>query len=287
VKKIIALVSIAILFIVWFMFGKSDKNDPLDVEVVAPIHSSAAVSSVAAITVNQAPLLVSKSSASKQASPSSTQSQAKPYDGWDDRLSEEAKSWFRSRGSFKEFDLQEHKRLSLDELEALANKGDLKAIEVLMQNALEAKNSARYRELADLAVTSGSISAIRLLTAQKWDDYLSSDKKNTEAILDSFAYEILAFRRGDLTSDYRLAAENFNFYPNQKQELYIEQRADEFMIEYEEKRKALGFAPFDNSPLASEKETYDRLKKYGEQQELEYREREKNYRLQQEAEGKE
>lgn len=156
-----------------------------------------------------------------------------------------------------------------------------------MQNALEAKNSARYRELADLAVTSGSISAITLLTAQKWDDYLSSDKKKTETILEAFAYEVLAFRRGDLSSDYRLSAENFNFYPNQEQELYIDQRADELMIEYEEKRKAMGLAPFNNSPLASEKETYDRLKKYREQQELEYRAREKDYRLQQEAEGKE
>lgn len=280
-KKIIVLVSIAILFFAWFMFGKSDKNDPLDVEVVTPIHSSVA-SSVPAITINQASALVSKSSASNHSSHFNTQSQAKPYDGWDDRLSEDYKNWRRSRGYFKEFDLQEHRRLSLDELEVLANKGDLKAIEVLMQNALEAKNSARYRELADLAVTSGSISAITLLTAKKWDDYLFSDKKNTQAILDSFAYEILAFRRGDLDSDYRLSAEYYNFYPNQEQELYIEQRADELMIEYEEKRKALGFAPFDNSPLASEKETYDQLKEYRERSEKEYREREKEFRMLQE-----
>ena len=59
------------------------------------------------------------------------------------------------------------------------------------------------------------------------------------------------------------------------------------MIEYEEKRKAMDLAPFDNSPLASEKETYDQLKEYRERQELEYRAREKDYRLQQQAEGKE
>lgn len=122
-EKNIALVSIAILFIVWFTLGESDKNGSLDVEVVTLIHSSAAASSVPAITVNQAPALVSKSSASKHSSPSSTQSQAKPYDGWDDRLSEDFKEWWRARGMFEEFDLQEHRRLSLDELEALANKG--------------------------------------------------------------------------------------------------------------------------------------------------------------------
>jgi hypothetical protein len=286
VKKIIALVSIAILFFVWFMFGESDENDRLNVEVVTPIHSSAADSSVPAITVSQAPALVSKSLASKRSSRSSSHSQTKTYDGWDDRLSEEAKNWLRSRGTFSEFDLQEHKRLSQDEQEALANKGDLKAIKVLMQNALEAKNSARYRELADLAVTSGSISAITLLTGRKLADYMSPDRK-TEDILEAFAYETLAFRRGDLNANYRKFTGSYNFYPNQEQELYIDQRADELMIEYEEKRKALGFAPFDNSPLASEKETYDRLKKYREQQELEYRAREKDYRLQQEAEGKE
>ncbi len=286
-KKIIALVSIAILFIGWFALDKSDENNALDVEVVTPAHSSAAASSVPAITVNPELVSASESSASKYSSPSSTQSQAKVYDGWDDRLPEDYKNWWRSRGRFNEFDLQEHRRLSLDELEALANKGDLKAIEVLMQNALEAKNSARYRELVDLAVTSGSIGAIIIKTAQKKGDYILSDKKNTEAILDSFAYELLAFRRGDLNMNYHKSAENVNFYPNQEQELYIDQRADEFMIEYEEKRKAMGLAPFDNSPLASEKETYDQLQKYREREELEYRTREKDFRLQQEAEGRE
>jgi hypothetical protein len=167
----------------------------------------------------------------------------------------------------------------------LASKGDLKAIEVLRQNALEAKNITRYDELVDLAVTSGSISAITLLTAKKWEDYTFSDGKKTEDLLEAFAYETLAFRRGDLTSDYRISAEYYNFYPNQEQELYIEQRADELMIEYGEKRKAMGLTPFDNSPLASEKETYDRAKKYRERRELEYRAREKDYRLQQQAEG--
>lgn len=286
-KKVIALVSIAILFILWFSFGESDENDALDAGVVTPGRSSAAASSAPAITVNPVPAPVSELPASKQASPSSTQFQTKAYDGWDDSLPEDYKNWWRSRGNFKEFDLQEHRRLSLDELKALANKGDLKAIEVLRQNALEAKDITRYDELVDLAVTSGSVIAITLLAGQKLADYTSFDGKKTEDILEAFAYETLAFRRGDLTADYRISAEVYNFYPNQEQELYIDQRADELMIEYEEKRKAMGLAPFDNSPLASEKETYDRLKKYREQLELEYRTREKDYRLQQEAEGKE
>ena len=163
--------------------------------------------------------------------------------------------------------MQGHRRLSLDELESLANKGDLKAIEVLRQNALEAKNHARYDELVDLAVTSGSVSAITLLTVSKLGDYMSPDRK-TEDILEAFAYETLAFRRGYLNADYRKFTGIYKFYPNQEQELYIEQRADELMIEYEEKRKGLGFAPFDNSPLASEKETYDQLKEYRERKEL-------------------
>ena len=176
-KKIIALMSIAILVILWFTVGESDENNALDVDVVTPVDSSEAVSSVPAITINQAPALVSESSESKESSHSSPQSQTKPYDGWDDRLPEDYKNWWRSRGRFSDFDLQEHRRLSLDELEALANKGDLKAIEVLLQNALEAKNNTRHDELLDLAVTSGSLSAITLLTAGKLGDYSSFGRK--------------------------------------------------------------------------------------------------------------
>jgi hypothetical protein len=288
-KKMIITLSIALVFSVWFKFTDSDEDSVRQQELIASVDSSAAVSSAPINIVGHAPIPASEMSESQSQSPSSTQAQTqtKPYDGWDDRLPEDYKNWWRSRGRFKEFDLQEHRRLSLDELESLANKGDLKAIEVLIQNALEAKNSARYDELVNLAVTSGSVSAITLLTASKLGDYISFDRKKTEDILEAFAYEAFAFRRGDLTANYRKFAGNYNFYPNQEQERYIEQRADELMIEYEEKRKALGFPPFDNTPLASEKEYYDGAKEYRERKELEYRAREKDYRLQQEAEGKE
>ena len=286
-KNVIALGAVAILFILWFTLGESDENNALDVDVVTPVHSSAAVSSVPAITMNRAPSLVSESSESKESSHSSTQAQTKPYDGWDDRLPEDYKNWWRSRGRFSDFDLQEHRRLSLDELEALANKGDLKAIEVLRQNALEAKNITRYDELVDLSVVSGSLRGITLLSGDKLAAFTSAGRKNEADILEAYALQTFAFRRGDLDANFRTFTEAYNFYPNQEQELFIGQRADELMIEYEEKRKALGFAPFDNSPRAIEKERYDRAKEYRERQELEYRAREKDYRLQQQAEGKE
>lgn len=285
-KKMIGLFSIAIVFVMWFAFGDSEEGNDRKVSAITDAYSSAAVSSVPLAIMNAESALPSAILASQAAAYSSTKSQVKPYDGWDDRLPEDYKNWQRSRGTFSEVDLQEYKRLRLDELEILANKGDLKAIEVLAQYELAAGNSKRYRELVELSVVSGSLSGVTSLSVRKLGDYIISGRKNEADILEGYALQTFAFHRGNLDANYQQVAKTYNFYPNEEQELFIDQRADELMIEYEEKRKVMGLPPFDNSPLASEKEIYDQSAEFRAQSEMEYRQRERAYRAQQEADGK-
>lgn len=247
-KKYIFIIFLGLLVGLWLYYGNSEQEyNSLQANV---INTQSSLDSV-----TNSEVLVS-STISSVASP--IQNQPKPYDGWPSELSEEYKNWKRSRGYFSDVDLQEYKGFKLDQLEDLANKGDLRAITVLMEYELSSRNIERYRELKYLGAVYGSMRSISLLTTEKGSEYIKSRKE--EDALEFFSYMQLDVKRGNLHTKYTkipTAYKQFNFYPNEEQANYIDRRSDELMADLENRRKELGLPPFDNTPSEIEKETYE------------------------------
>lgn len=246
-KKYAIITSLILLVALWFYSGQTEQlTQELDITEVDLINPSAASSVISSHSASS----VTSSHPAIQPKTISSDTVIEHSPGY--------KEWRQSRGYFSDEDLQEYGGFKLDKLEELASKGDLKAIEVLRKYELSSGNTKRYNELVNLAAVYGSLSSVRILTADKMGEYVISKKE--EDILEMFAYANLAVKRGDLNTKYGLLevySKSFNFYPNEEQQKYIDQRSDELMVDLEKRREELGLPPFDNSPLESDRLKYE------------------------------
>jgi hypothetical protein len=247
VKKYIVVVLGIALFVAWFVRDKPiETTQEKAMQSAVSDQSSSSISSSIS-SVNQSSL----SSLSNQQNQSSSTSSVWVYQ---ERL--EKKIWRNSRGIFHDGESIEYEGYKLDRLEELANKGDLKAIDVLTKIELSNANVKRYDELVDLGVLHGSLTSLRLLSADKISKYVLSKKE--EDLLEMFAYKEFQGKRGDLfvkskiPVDYKI----YDFYPTLEQAEFIDRRSNELMADYEKRREEMGLPPFDNSTLASDRELY-------------------------------
>lgn len=175
-----------------------------------------------------------------------------------------AKSWKESVGYFSDEEENEYGRLSKNVLEELAKSGDLKAMQTLAdQESFNDLN--RAKELYYQAAVYGSIPAIRSLKSFKVGEYLRN--KKTEDAMEAYAYLHVIVKRGDLNAKYNdigIFSEVYDFYPNDAQLHYIENRSNQIMEDLERRRRELGLPAFDNRPAKEYKELYDRINRHAE-----------------------
>lgn len=245
-NKYIILVLIATLLLVWFI-----NDEPMHLEKESTVKSQSQSNSIGYSSSTS-------QSIPSQLNPTSSQHQAMQHESVssvDKQVMK--KNWRQSRGIFDDGELVDYEGFKLDKLEELANKGDLKAIEVLSKYELSSGNTKRLLELMDLGAVHGSLNSLRYIGAEKKLKYMNSRKE--EDALEAFAYLEFQAKRGDLfikdkiPVDYKI----LNFYPTQEQASYIDQRSDELMADFEKRRKEMGLPPFDNSTLESDRELFD------------------------------
>ena len=178
---------------------------------------------------------------------------------------EHVDKWRESRGYFSDADFQMYENYGIETVKRLASDGDVKAIRTLarMYTTKGGDPDLVVSTLREAAIRGSSEALILVGMITKTPRHFpqfsgpDGDELYKKDMLESLAIFKAASIRGDREVEERITETRSQLKLTPEDDRYIEQRGTEIYNEMEEKRKALGLGPFDNSIPPQVNDYYD------------------------------
>lgn len=178
---------------------------------------------------------------------------------------EHVDKWRESRGYFSDTDFAIYENYGIETIKQLAASGDVKALRTLAK-IYTAQGEDPELIISTLRETAihGSTEALILVgmiakNPRHFPQFNGpdGDELYKKDMLESLAIFKAASIRGDREVDMRITEARAELTLSPEDDRYIEQRGAEIYKDMEEKRKALGLGPFDNSVPSEVNDYYD------------------------------